>query len=261
MVVKDWIDTTVGEARTRLARYFALQEIVHWDGTEGTPIRVSWLANSTVHRKATAPPIVSKSLVRLALTGDPLPLDLLYLAVRRNRAEQGVSRERAMLIKMVLASRYQHLMREKTGMTELDSTNTQPAYVCGRLLATLDRVQRVALGTRNATIIDKYYGSASSAPASVFGTLLHGAQNHLGKMRRDRPGAHAALERQIEQILGPMETFPMTLTLEEQGLFALGFYHQRAADRAQAAANKAKREAAGQPTVEDDAATADIVEA
>src|SRR5690606_34012405 len=111
-------------------------------------------ANSTVHRKATAPPIVSKSLVRLALAGDPLPLDLLYLAVRRNRAEQRVTRNRAMLIKMVLGSQYPQLIEEKTGMTELDSTNTQPAYVCGRLLATLDRIQYAALGTPNATIID-----------------------------------------------------------------------------------------------------------
>ncbi len=252
VVVKDWIDTTVGEARTRLARYFALQHLVQWDGAESTPIRVSWLANSTVHRKATAPPIVSKSLVRLALAGDPLPLDLLYLAVRRNRAEQKVTRERAMLIKMVLGSRYQQQMKEITGMTELDSTNSRPAYICGRLLATLDRIQRVALGSTNATIVDKFYGTASSAPASVFGTLLHGAQNHLGKMRRDRPGAHHVLEAQLEQILAPMSAFPATLTLQDQGLFALGFYHQRAADRAQAAANKARREGKAQPELEPD---------
>src|SRR5690606_8677982 len=130
VVVKDWIDTTVGEARMRLARYFALQQLVLWDGSESTPVRVSWLANSTVHRKATAPPIVSQSLVRLALAGNPLPLGLLFMAVRRNRAEPGVSRERAMLIKMVLGSRHPQLIEGRTGMTQLDSTNTQPAYVC-----------------------------------------------------------------------------------------------------------------------------------
>lgn len=242
VVVKDWIDTTVGEAKQKLARYFALQEMDQWDGSSSKPLPVSWIANSTVHRKASAPSIVSQSLVRLALAGNPLPLDLLYLAVRRNRAEQGVSRERAMLIKMVLGSRHKTDNKEIFKMATLDLTNEDPAYVCGRLLATLDRIQRVALGTTNATIVDKFYGTASSAPASVFGTLLHGAQNHLGKMRRDRPGAHHRLQEQLEQVLGPMETFPTTLTLQDQGLFALGFYHQRAADRAQAAANKARRE-------------------
>lgn len=260
VVVKDWIDTTVGEAKTRLGRYFALQEMVQWDGSPSTPLPVTWIANATVHRKATAPPIVSQSLVRLALAGEPLPLDLLFLAVRRNRAEQGVSRERAMLIKMVEGSRRQLSLEEVSRMTTLDSTNDRPAYVCGRLLATLDRIQRVALGTTNATIVDKFYGTASSAPASVFGTLLHGAQNHLGKMRRDRPGAHYVLEQQLEQILAPMTAFPMTLTLQDQGLFALGFYHQRAADRAQPAANKARREAPGKPAEPGAAGPDDIVE-
>jgi CRISPR-associated protein Csd1 len=151
-----------------------------------------------------------------------------------------------------------------TRMNELDPANTRPAYICGRLLATLDRIQRIALGSTNATIVDKFYGTASSAPASVFGTLLHGAQNHLGKMRRDRPGAYRALEEQLEQVLAPIPAFPMTLTLEEQGLFALGFYHQRAADRAQAAANKAKREALAQSPVvpvDVDADVVDVVEA
>lgn len=252
VVVKDWIDTTVGEAKARLARYFALQELVQWDGSPSKPVPVTWLANSTVHRKATAPPIVAQSLVRLALAGEPLPLDLLFFAVRRNRAEQKVTRERAMLIKMVIGSRQKLSLEEIARMTTLNSSNDRPAYVCGRLLATLDRIQRVALGTTNATIVDKFYGTASSAPASVFGTLLHGAQNHLHRMRRDRPGAHHVLEEQLEQILAPMTEFPTTLTLQDQGLFALGFYHQRAADRAQAAANRAKREAKGQPVAEPD---------
>jgi CRISPR-associated protein Csd1 len=261
VVVKDWIDTTVGEARARLARYFALQHLVEWDGSGSTPVRISYLANATVHRKATAPPIVSKSLVRLALAGDPLPLDVLFLAVRRNRAEQRVTRNRAMLIKMVLASRSSQSEEEVIRMSDLNSANTQPAYVCGRLLATLDRIQRTALGKPNATIVDKFYGTASSAPAAVFGTLLHGAQNHLGKLRGPRTSTFNALDRELQDILALLTSFPRTLTLEEQGLFALGFYHQRADDRAQAIANKAKREAAGQQVSEEDETLGDVAEA
>ena len=162
--------------------------------------------------------------------------------MRRNRAEQDVSRERAVLIKMVLGSQSQMRKEEIVQMAYLNDENTDPAYLCGRLLATLDRIQYLALGRTNAGVVDKYYGTASSAPASVFGTLLHGAQNHLHKMQRDKPGAHANLERQLEEIMLPLPSFPRTLTLGEQGLFALGFYHQRAADRARSAANKASRD-------------------
>lgn len=230
LVVRDWLDTTVGEAQRRLGRYFALQDMIEWDGSPGGVVPLYRLSGATTRdpRKDAPPPVVSRSLVRLALGGVPLPMDLLFLAVRRNRAAQDVSRERAMLIKMVLCSRKEG---EESIMAELDQTNVQPAYLCGRLLAVLDRIQGLAIKGANTGIVDKFYGSASSAPASVFGTLMHGAQAHMGKLKRDMPGAHHRLEEQLEAIALPLREFPKTLTLEEQGLFALGFYHQRAADR------------------------------
>lgn len=76
-------------------------------------------------------------------------------------------------------------------LVRLDPANRDQAYLCGRLLAVLEATQRAALGDVNATIVDRYFGTASSAPASVFGRLLRGAQPHLGKLRRDRPGRTA----------------------------------------------------------------------
>ena len=116
-------------------------------------------------------------------------------------------------------------------MADLDLQNAEPGYLCGRLLATLDVIQSRALGNPNATIVDKFYGTASSAPASVFGTLLHGAQAHMSKLHRDQRGTYIALNEQLETIMEPLTSFPVTLDLKQQGLFALGFYHQRAANR------------------------------
>lgn len=134
-------------------------------------------------------------------------------------------------------------------MSELDLGNREPAYLCGRLLAVLEAIQLRALGNPKTTIVDRFYGSASSAPASVFGTLLHGAQAHLSKLRKDERshGAYRALEQRLEEILEPLRAFPATLTLQEQGLFALGFYHQRAADRRARLERAAEREDALAP--------------
>ena len=66
--------------------------------------------------------------------------------------------------------------------------------------------------------------------------MLAGAQPHLSKLQRDRPGAAYALQQRLEDILGTVPAFPHTLDLKQQGLFALGYYHQRAHDRAQARA-------------------------
>ena len=130
-------------------------------------------------------------------------------------------------------------------MTELDPTKASAAYQCGRLLATLDRIQRVAISPK-ATIVDKYYGTASSAPASVFGTLVHGAQNHMKTLRRDKPGAAVNLDRQMEEVMDSLTSFPTTLTLQDQAIFALGFYHQRAADRRAGTERARKREGAAE---------------
>jgi len=246
VVVSDWIDATVGEAQLRMGRYFALQEIVDAYGAPWEPASLGRLLGGTVRdpRKDEAPAVVVQALARLALAGTALPLDVLYLAVRRNRADQDVSRARAMLIKMVLGSRPERPTGGEGRMSDLELASTDPAYLCGRLLAVLDAIQAQAINSPNASVIDKYFGAASSAPASVFATLMHGAQAHMGKLRRDRPGVHYRLEETLETIVAPLTAFPKTLTLEQQGLFALGFYHQRASDRRSARERKEARETA-----------------
>jgi CRISPR-associated protein Csd1 len=256
-VVRDWIDTTVGEARRRLAAWFARQRIVGAWGEEPRPLGLYALAAATVREPRTdlAPP-TARALWRAALTSTPEPMGLLYQAVRRNRAEQTITCQRAALIKLVLLSQPG---AEEDSMVELELDNPSPAYRCGRLLAVLEEVQRLAVPGIKATIVDRFFGTAASSPVGVFGRLLRGAQPHLAQLERDRPGAYRALQRRLEDIQVGLRSFPRTLTLEEQGLFALGYYHQRAYDRAQARAAAERRRAGRAPTGEE--ALAEAMEA
>lgn len=126
-------------------------------------------------------------------------------------------------------------------MVQLDTSNQDPAYLCGRLLAVLERIQQIAIPGAGATITDRFYGTFSSAPASVAGSLLRKSQAHLAKLRKERPGAERALQSKLEEIQISLPSFPRTLTLEQQGLFGLGYYHQRAQDRADAIARKQEK--------------------
>ncbi len=110
-------------------------------------------------------------------------------------------------------------------MTHTSEIQSHRAYKCGRLLAVIERIQSAAIGNPNATLTDRYYGSASTAPASVFGVLLRLTQPHLSKLRKQREGLAIALERALQDAMP--DYFPTTLSLTEQGLFALGYYHQR----------------------------------
>ncbi len=137
-------------------------------------------------------------------------------------------------------------------MIELDPENRSPAYLCGRLLAVLEATQRAALGRGiKSTITDRFFGTASSAPASVFGTLLRGGQAHLTKLRKERPAVHGAFQRRLEEVQAGLAGFPKTLTLVDQGLFGLGYYHEKAADRARAVAARNTKTQNGNPDITD----------
>jgi CRISPR-associated protein Csd1 len=146
---------------------------------------------------------------------------------------------------MVLLSQT-NALEERGEMAELNTNLQNAAYQCGRLLAELEGLQQQALGFDiSATIVDRFYGTASSAPASVFGRLLRGAQAHLGKLRTVNEGAYVAIQSRLEEILDNLDGFPTTLTLRDQGYFALGYYQQRAAH---AKARRERRAAATMQT-------------
>lgn len=230
VVVRDWLETTVPQAAASLRRWFKLQSITEKDGKEGHPLGLFPLASSLVRdARKDLSPNVPKVLLHAALHGGPLPSGLLFEAVKRNRAEQGLTRPRAALIKMVLLS--QMVSFKEGTMEKLDPESRVPAYLCGRLLAVLESVQYAALGKTNTTITSRFYGTASSAPASVFGRLLRGAQAHLAKLRNQKPGTFDALQRRLEEVTSTLPQFPLVLDMQAQGLFALGYYHQKAADR------------------------------
>lgn len=46
-------------------------------------------------------------------------------------------------------------------------------------------------------------------------------------MMRDKPGLAVSFDKQVTELIGRLpEKFPSHLSLEEQGAFILGYYHQ-----------------------------------
>ncbi len=169
-------------------------------------------------------------MVRAILSGGLYPRSLLANTVMRIRADGQVTGLRAALCKGVLTRERRlgiHTSEEEIPVS-LDQQSTQPGYLLGRLFATLEYVQKSALGGQvNATIRDRYYGAASATPAAIFPLLLRNTQNHLGKLRKERPGQAVNLEKAIGDIVaGLPDQFPRSLRIEDQGRFAIGYYHQ-----------------------------------
>lgn len=176
------------------------------------------------------PPHLAGEMTRAILTGGRYPRSLLATLIMRMRADGDISGVRVALCKAVLAR--ESRLGGKTNPEELpmsfDKEAGNPGYRLGRLFAVLESAQRLALGDKvNATIRDRYYGAASATPATVFPILLRNTQNHLSRLRKDKPGLAVNLERDIAEIIAGLHNqFPRSLRLEDQGRFAIGYYHQ-----------------------------------
>lgn len=174
-------------------------------------------------------PQLAGEMTRAVLTGRRYPRSLLANVIMRMRADGDVSGVRVALCKAVLM---RDLRVGVKGINEevpvsLDKEASNPGYRLGRLFAILENAQRSALGTVNTSIRDRYYGAASATPTTIFPMLLRNTQNHLAKLRKEKPGLAHNLEREIGEIIDGLGTqFPRGLKLEDQGRFAIGYYHQ-----------------------------------
>ncbi|MBL8966585.1 MAG: type I-C CRISPR-associated protein Cas8c/Csd1 [Spirochaetaceae bacterium] len=188
------------------------------------------LVNVAVQDKSeNIPPNLAGDFMRSIMAGRPYPATILQAALRRinSDSENRVKPVRAALIKAYLN---RHLREHpqnniKEIAMALDTDQPSVGYQFGRLFAVLEKIQEEASPGLNATIREKYYGSACSAPVSVFGTLMRLKNHHLAKI--ENKGRVVNLERLIGEIVGHVGDFPAHLDLHEQGRFAIGYYHQR----------------------------------
>lgn len=182
------------------------------------------LLQETINKKANDPPspLLGGAIMQSILNGTMYPRAVLSAVIGRIRADQNISYLRAAIIKAVLARKYRILNQSMEVPVALDNSNKTPAYLLGRLFAVLEKAQQDAIPGANTTIKDKFYGSASATPRVVFPQLLRLAQHHIQKAEYGN-----ARDRQIEEIICDLREFPAHLGLDEQGVFAIGYYHQR----------------------------------
>ena len=105
-----------------------------------------------------------------------------------------------------------------------DQTTYQP-YLLGRLFAVLEAIQERANPGINTTVKDKYFTSACATPSVVFPILLNLKDKHLKKLDG---GIRVYFDKQVSELMGKLtEDYPTHLSLQDQGVFQIGYYHQK----------------------------------
>ena len=230
--VRFWHVGTVGDMLEKIGQHFRDISIVkRYESDHDFPtIRQILLETFINHKSKTKPnwdnlkPLLAGVLMRSILTGLAYPQNLLSAVIGRIRADQEVNYLRAAIIKACLARKFRINLINREVTMSLDKESTHIAYRLGRLFAVLEKAQKDAIPGANTTIKDRFYGSASATPSVVFPQLLRLAQHHIQKAEYGR-----WTDKLIEEIVCEVKKFPAHLSLDDQGMFAIGYYHQRQA--------------------------------
>ena len=236
--IRFWYSTTLDELTQRIAQHY---QDLHIEPQLGNGLPEIWrLAYATApirdgkSKSDDISPQLAGGLGRAIFTGQNYPQSLLAQVLLRMRSDGVVNLIRVSLCKAVINRqiRLNKFTNTKELSMSLDVEEKNVAYRMGRLFAVLESVQKQALGKDiNATIRDRYWGAASATPALVFPMLIRNAMNHLAKIRKDDEGKkHLAsfFDWQIRDIENGMPTsWSRNLNLQDQGRFAIGYYHQR----------------------------------
>ena len=193
------------------------------------------LLRETAIKNPNKPPKFQRQLVEemlnAILTGSPYPSTLFTQVEIRIRAEKDINRGKAAMIKAYLLRNVVEQQKDQTHIykevldVELNEQSTYLPYRLGRLFAVLEAVQQKANPNINTTIKDRYFNSGCATPALVFPTLLRLAQSHLSKIGG---GAAVYYDKMITELLGDVtQSYPPRLSLQDQGIFQIGYYHQK----------------------------------
>ena len=233
IVVRFWHETTVATLSEGIAAWYDDLQMVRGENSpypEYMPLP-RLLGNLVLDGKMeNLPSDLIAQVTDAALNNRVLPVSLLQAALRRNKAEQKITYGRASLLKAYInrAIRAGRLKNMKELTMSLDRNRQDIGYVLGRLFAVLEKTQDEANPGLNATIADRYFGSASSTPIAVFGTLIRLSKHHLSKLNTEKyRGKRIFLEKLFQEIIGKIDNFPNHLDINHQVLFGIGYYHQK----------------------------------
>jgi CRISPR-associated protein Csd1 len=178
------------------------------------------LSETTVKGSASdAAPLLGGQLMRSLLLGERYPITLFNAILTRIRSGSEINRAKSAVIKAVLIRNYKE---SEVSIMALNPESTNAAYVLGRLFSVLERLQ--AQANKSANIRERYFASACANPCSVFPTLLKLSTHHSAKL--DNAVFYEKLKTDLLGRLESENPFPAAFSLDNQGRFILGYYHQ-----------------------------------
>lgn len=265
--VRDWIESNTQHVVDSLAQYFADLRIERYcpapkngkyPESFSLPLLLESLADPKDRRKEGIPSAIGAQFYRASIDKKLLfPQPAFSRAILRYRSELGKEGDekkgwfvknwndaRAAIIKAYLNRKCRKESKQEEVLEKMNPNCVDKGYLLGQLMSVLEKLQTEALGSVNASIVDRYFAGASASPKSVFGFLLRNARHHARKAKdkEDKWWIAERLEDLIDQLCSQFEIclqdtenpravfengFPAYLSQEQQGMFVLGYHQMR----------------------------------
>ncbi len=227
VVVRDWTEGPFTELLESVNAWFDDLAIVHRNGHRTVRShKFNAVLAAPLRDLADAPGSLAAALWRCALKKtQPFPHTVMVQTLQRVRVNV-MGGETPLHARLGLLKAYCNRNERMNMKPELNELETDPAYLCGRIMAILAAVQKKALPNVDAGVVQRYYAAASSTPALVLGRLVRLAVTaHFPKIEPD--ALRYWFENRLAETWAKLkQSPPVTLTLQGQTLFALGYYHQ-----------------------------------
>ncbi|MEM1042768.1 MAG: type I-C CRISPR-associated protein Cas8c/Csd1 [Bacteroidota bacterium] len=255
VVVREWLALDLADVKKRLDAFLEATSIVRPGGGEPHPVSIQ----QTLKALDGGSPNLGRDLLRTAFADAPLPQTILQPCLARLRV-LFVKGDAPWWQEHALAALLKLTLSHQPGTAMTDSAEREKAYLCGKLLAVLGRIQQDALTTDNVvktkegeegtpsaslnrTVTQRVFAAASTAPEPYLTPLVQRATvAHLPKLpegpqRSSKPNEKDYRwtpdrgERELRGLMAEIDKsggFPHILDLHGQAQFALGFYRQRA---------------------------------
>lgn len=229
IAVRDWTAISLEVYKCNLADWFQDIEIQDYNGKliySPLKLLINAFQRPKKQEERAKSDLVSKARIgsilwNAAIKGRSykIPLEILQSVLNRKYVEEEFSPYRAAIIKLII-----NRNTNKNMKSHLDESNRSIAYMCGRLFAVIESMQRKAIGNVNSGIKERFFAATVSQPAYILGSLL----TKNVPIYQHKIGGYLAKELdEIAGIISERGSFPQRFTLIEQGEFALGYYFQR----------------------------------
>lgn len=233
--VRFFYQDSFGNILSNLQKHYKRMEIVRptWDNWEYLGVWRMLMETTNQKSKDKKPhPNMAASVLEAILSNRRYPESLYNNTLIRIRAEQGkITRGRAAIVKAHLIRNYENQWIKEGTFVGLNEACNDTAYILGREFAVLEAIQEEANHNISTTIKDRYFNSACATPAAVFPILFKLTNSHIQKLENKKFKIHyekmlTELQGKIEVKEGQVNAYPRRLSLMEQGMFILGYYHQ-----------------------------------